>query len=150
MPGATLAEIKAAAATARPKEIRLPVVRDPVANLREFIIYEDGTQVEVPARKFTDTLAAEERFGRPWSELKPFSSTGIFIAYIALHRHEDEGCWPDGEFEDWVESVADYEMMLPVSPNGEADADPLATDGPGEPHKAASPAQEAQPGIQPP
>ena len=115
------------------REVRLSVVKDPVVGApREFVQYEDGTSVEVPRRKMTDYLAAEERFGRPLSEIKAFSATSTYTAYLALHRHPDEDAWPEGEYEDWVETIADYEIVveLPaIVPTGQGeDADPLAPD----------------------
>ena len=141
---ATLGDLKAVAE--RPPEVRLSVVREPLSGkVREFVRYEGGHEVEVPRRKLTDFLEAEVRFGRPLSEIKGFSSTGTFTAYLALYRHEDPAERPTEEYEKWVEGVEDYEMAVAVPPEATEgdDADPLAQDKPGDGQKPASAVREA-------
>ena len=141
---ATFADLKRSAAVGK-REVRLSVVKDPLVGApREFVVYQDGTQVEVPAKKLTDMLAAEERFGRPLSEIKGFSSTSTYVAYLALQRHEDEDCRPEGKYEEWVETIADYELAIAIPDSLEAltgegdDADPLAQALSGNGRKAGS------------
>ena len=143
MEAASLGDLKAAAA--RPPEVRLSVVREPLSGkVREFVLYESGHEVEVPRRKLTDYLEAEVRFGRPLSEIKGFSTTGTFTAYLALYRHEDASEHPTEDYEKWVEGVADFEMAIsPPEPAAGDDADPLAEDKPGDGQKPASGVREA-------